>query len=361
MSLRRFMTRFSVISIAVSAFALGFIASEYRHSLTDAAPQPPISTPSPAPVSFSEPPTVSNQPIITEATSRTVFSWERIEQLMSLARFEEAIALLQDYLAETPTSARAWFLLAQSYEKIDNYEASLEAWFRYLDYEVDALKFEQSIAYIRRYLMQLYHKPTMISGNVQWLLTQLNELLEFNTNDAELHVILASLYAKLQDNYQAQYHAMMAVNDPAMQQRAEDILAELNGTALPDELSIPLVRFGNQYLVNVTLEGYPARLLLDTGASLSGVSNVYTTKYPSLIKSTKPIRLNTASGTVDSVLFTVDSLRIDELAFHQHILALLPMHNMTEFDGLLGVDILGRFDFVIDQNAAVLRLRARQK
>ena len=30
------------------------------------------------------------------------------------------------------------------------------------------------------------------------------------------------------------------------------------------------------------------------------------------------------------------------------------------FDGLLGVDILGRFDFVIDQNAAVFRLKARK-
>ena len=359
------MARFTFISITLGAFALGVLASEYRHSLKATSPAPEsiqLSAPREPHHQPSKPAPTGTEPHQTEAdTTVSVFSWERANQLIALSRFEEAIRLLQSHLAETPRSARAWLLLAQVYEKIDNHEASLEAWFRYLDYEVDALKFEQAMAYVRQYLMRLYQKPNLISGNSQWLLNQLNELLEFNTNDAELHVILASLYAKLEDNYQAQYHAMMAVNDPAMQQRAEDILAELNGTSLPDELSIPLVRFGNQYLVNVTIEGYPARLLLDTGASLSGVSNVYTAKYPFLVKSTKPIRLNTASGTVDSVLFTVDTLRIDELAFNHHILALLPMHKMTEFDGLLGVDILGRFDFVIDQTAAVLRLRARHK
>ena len=359
------MARFTFISITLGAFALGFLASEYRHSLKASSPAPEsiqLSAPREPHHQPSKPAPTGTEPHQTEAdTTVSVFSWERANQLIALSRFEEAIRLLQSHLAETPRSARAWLLLAQVYEKIDNHEASLEALFRYLDYEVDALKFEQAMAYVRQYLMRLYQKPNLISGNSQWLLSQLNELLEFNTNDAELHVILASLYAKLEDNYQAQYHAMMAVNDPAMQQQAEDILAELNGSSLPDELSIPLTRFGNQYLVNVTIEGYPARLLLDTGASLSGVSNVYTAKYPFLVKSTKPIRLNTASGSVDSVLFTVDTLRIDELAFNHHILALLPMHKMTEFDGLLGVDILGRFDFVIDQTAAVLRLRARHK
>jgi hypothetical protein len=35
------------------------------------------------------------------------------------------------------------------------------------------------------------------------------------------------------------------------------------------------------------------------------------------------------------------------------------MDNADQFDGLLGIDILGRFDFVIDQNKAILRLKKR--
>lgn len=358
------MNKLTLICITACAFSLGFTVSELRHrDAESASAYPRVQTnPTPAQIPLEASPTPRQpEPGTSRLAAAEVFSWEKIEQLISFGGTQEAITALRNYLTETPTSARAWFLLAQAYEKSSHHEAAVDAWFRYLDYEVDTLRFEQAVKGVRTYLLRLHQQPQLISGNTAWLLDQLNELLQYNTNDAELHVALASLYARLEDHYQAQYHAMMAANDPAMQQRAEDILAELNGTTLPDELSVPLVRFGNQFLVKATIEGYPARLLLDTGASLSGLADTYTARYPALVKSTKPIRLNTASGTVDSVLFTVETLHLDQLTFNQHILALLPMQNMTDFDGLLGVDILGRFDFVIDQNAAILRLRPRNK
>jgi hypothetical protein len=37
------------------------------------------------------------------------------------------------------------------------------------------------------------------------------------------------------------------------------------------------------------------------------------------------------------------------------------MGNEASMDGLLGVDIIGRFDFVIDQDALLLKLRKRKK
>lgn len=167
----------------------------------------------------------------------------------------------------------------------------------------------------------------------------------------------------MNDGYQAQYHALMAVNDPKSQKSAEAVLAKLNGVSnnrAADEIAIPLTRIGNQYLVNATIESYPVRLLVDTGASLSGLSNVFTAKHPDLIKTTRPIRINTAGGSRDSFLFTVNNISMETLVFNQHILAQLPMESAREFDGLLGVDILGGFDFVIDQNALVLRLKPRK-
>jgi hypothetical protein len=63
----------------------------------------------------------------------------------------------------------------------------------------------------------------------------------------------------------------------------------------------------------------------------------------------------------DSILFTVTQIGIGDLFFKQHILAQFPMDSSVEFDGLLGIDILGRFDFVIDQNAASLKLKPRKQ
>lgn len=359
----------TILLIAISAFILGFFVNEYRHQsgqshgemthveeeLTRGRSTTLSSTPNASHQS-------GGSAIINNVSPQNaIFSLEQAQQLLTLNRHEEAIDLLQLHINKNNKSAQAWLLLAQAYEQQGNHEAALDAWFRYLEYEIDVVKRERTAEEIKRYLLQLYAKPSLVADKTQWLIAQMDALLGLSSSDGELHVILASLYAQLDDNYQAQYHALMAANDPKVQKRAEDILAQLDGAAIPGELSVPLVRFGNQYLVNVTIEGNPARLLLDTGASISGVSNSYTARYPAIVKSTKPIRLNTASGVEYSYLFTVDTMNIDSLTFNQHILALLPMHDMTYFDGLLGVDILGRFDFIIDQDALLLKLHARKK
>jgi predicted aspartyl protease len=360
------MSYLKISLVALSAFALGFAASEYRRAptSTDVIHQSASGNSAsinPAPLNNISK-SVDNRVEISQATNvpAASFSFEQVNQLINQGRYDEAIRMLQAELANNSRSAPSWLLLAQAYEKQNNHESALDAWFRYLDYEIDVVKREQAITSIKRYLLQLHSQPTLLADQPHWLITQLDHLLELSTNDGELHLLLASMYAQADDDYQAQYHALMAANDPGMQERAEQILAALSGATTPDNLTVPLVRLGNQYLVEVDIEGYPARLLLDTGASLSGVSNIYADKYPGIVKSTKPIRLNTAAGIADTYLFTVDYLTMGQLTFNQHILTLLPMGNMTEFDGLLGVDILGRFDFVIDQNALLLRLQARK-
>lgn len=362
------MSSYKIALITIIAFALGFTASEYRNNrllsvegdalvnVSDSLPTPAIS-PNQIPAVSSK---IMTSPAIQDETPKPLFSWEQVDQLVANARYDEAIRLLETRMGDAKDAARAWLLLANIYKKQSQPIAAIDAWFRYVKLELDDQKIEKALKDIKNYLLQLKETPTLFNEDYSWLMAQFEELLKYNTNDGELHLILATLLAQLNDDYQAQYHALMAANDPAAQKRAEAILAKLNGENSPDEATIPLTRIGNQFLVNVVIEGSPAKLLLDTGASLSGLANTYTAKYPSMLKATKPIRLNTASGTYDSFLFTVTNISMGNLVFNQHILAQLPMDNSQGFDGLLGVDILGRFDFIIDQNAAVLRLKARK-
>ncbi len=377
------MTNAKLVFLALTFFGLGFVASEYRHGLNlrlgDASQVQANINREPAnrvlamkgeitgsdgslmqsdiaPSEDSVENVVLNGGVPTEG-----FSWARVNQLIRNENYSEAIRLLTGYLETDANSVQAWFLLANCYQKQDKHKLAIDAWFHYLKLEVDAKKIEQAIKQVKHYLSSLSDKPALVDNEFTWLIAQLEALQNFRQNDGELHLALAGLYLQVEDAYQAQYHALMAANDPVAQKRAEEILAKLNGKPVTDELAIPLLRFGNQFLVNVSIEGHSANLLLDTGASLSGVAKSYAAKYPSIVKATKPIRLNTASGTEDSYLFTVENLSFGSLVFSQHILALLPMNSAEEFDGLLGVDILGRFDFVIDQDAAVLRLRERKK
>jgi predicted aspartyl protease len=375
------MAKVKITLITLIAFSLGFGASEYLRLVKQRQviefPSGPLvgednqgngALRSNTDISTIEPHALNreafdapNKVELSKAEAGDVFSWTRINQLIASSNYDEAIRLLQRYLVDNANSAQAWYLLAHIYKNQAQPTAALNAWFRYLKLEMDRQKIDQALQEMKNYAVQLNEKTSLFNDDYSWLIAQLDNMLSYNANDGELHLIMASLSLKLNDTYQAQYHALMAANDPKAQKRAEDILAKINGENIPDEVTIPLIRFGSQYLVSVNIEGYPARLLLDTGASLTGLSNTYTLQYPSLLKAIKPIRLNTASGAQNSFLFTVNNISFGNIVFNQHILAQLPMDNTQGFDGLLGVDILGQFDFVIDQDAAVLKLKTRKK
>ena len=364
------MLNFKTLLITTIAFVLGFSLSEYRNIVATQAQLGLNESRSISPSNLLEAPKDAEldavqlaplNPLAADTKTPDAFSWTQVNQLIANERYTDAIQLLETRMGNPKDAARAWLLLAVVYKKQGYAIAAVDAWFRYVKLEVDTQKSEQALNDLQQYLVQLKANPALFNDDYAWLMAQFEELLKYSANDGELHLELAALLMALKDEYQAQYHALMAVNDPLVQKRAEGILAKLNGEDAPAESVIPLVRYGNQYLVNTHIEGYPARLLLDTGASLSGLSTHYTAKYPTLLKATKPIRLNTAGGARDSVLFTVNQVSIGKVVFNQHILAQLPMDDSIEFDGLLGVDILGRFDFVIDQNAATLKLQPRKQ
>lgn len=377
----------NTIVIAVIAFGLGYYANEYRHA-TDAISvvgdtfDDPLVSDSPvqnlqqtlvqrSPVAQSPAPEI---PVHVSPTNNAVSSAqaavelspiERARQLVANSAFPAAVVVLNEILQRNPADSEALLLLARVLEKQGKHEEAVTIWFRYLDSEVDAKKTEDALAYLSKYLLRLVNNPGIFGASREWLMAQLNDLIKLTPDNGELHLQLADMHAKADDQEQAQYHALMAANQDETRTRAEAFLAQLTNNAIAaqtDELEhkISLVRFGTQFLVPVTVEGRSVKLLLDTGASISGLTSSFINRNYNLVKSPKPIQLNTASGTVESFLFVVDTLQIADLTFSKHMLARLPMENFDHFDGLLGVDILGRFDFVIDQEKAELRLRKRQ-
>lgn len=365
------------IFIAVAAFGLGFYASEYRHAqqLQPAAGLPePASRSVVSRSSVAVPAVDAAPPVIQNPSSslppaalpaQELSPLERAQQLIANNAFPAAVQALNEILQHNPMDTDALVLLARVLEKQGKHQEAVTTWFRYLDIEADAKKFQEAIAYLSRYLIRLVNNPGIFGASREWLMAQLNDLIKLTPDNGELHLRLADMHAKADDQEQAQYHALMAANQDNTRARAEEFLAKLMGNAIAaqvdeQEHDIQLVRFGKQFLVPVAIEGKNVKLLLDTGASISGLTASFISRNYNLVKSPKPIQLNTASGSVESFLFVVDTLQFADLTFNKHLLARLPMDNQDAFDGLLGVDILGRFDFVIDQEKAVLRLRKRQ-
>lgn len=129
--------------------------------------------------------------------------------------------------------------------------------------------------------------------------------------------------------------------------------------ALADQrYSIPLKRSGSSYLVDTVINNSPVTLLLDTGASITALS-VQTIKRLSVKKTARRIRLATANGTTTSAIYRVDSLRMENIELQGVSIAEIDLGRKATIDGLLGTDVLQRFNYQINAESQSLILKPR--
>lgn len=117
-----------------------------------------------------------------------------------------------------------------------------------------------------------------------------------------------------------------------------------------------LQRTGTQFLVTARLNRiHELVLLLDTGASLTSISAKKLKQLGLLNKPGQEIILNTAGGQIRSTLVQVNSLSVGGQPIEGLSVASLEYFD-GEADGLLGMDYLRHFKFVIDQSNRTLHL-----
>lgn len=117
-----------------------------------------------------------------------------------------------------------------------------------------------------------------------------------------------------------------------------------------------LQRIGAQFLVSARLNGiHELVLLLDTGASLTSINAQKLKQLGLLNKPGQEILLNTAGGQIRSTLVQLNSLSVGGQPIEGLSVASLEYFD-GEADGLLGMDYLRHFKFVIDQSNRSLHL-----
>jgi hypothetical protein len=127
-----------------------------------------------------------------------------------------------------------------------------------------------------------------------------------------------------------------------------------------NQIVVPLIRAGNSLLVDTQLDGQKARLLLDTGASITAFSSALIAQL-SLRETGQTVRLSTANGVTTARLFKADRLDIGRITFSDLIVAEIDLPYDGQISGLLGTDVLGRmsdrYSYVIDdqQNALIFK------
>lgn len=207
---------------------------------------------------------------------------------------------------------------------------------------------------------------TQLSDLGAWdiLATSLETLHAFNPNNRTILVNLANAYAQTgQFGLMENIISYLSPRDPEI-----DRLRQIRDSQLANEevektdaTGIPLDQVGDHFLVSATIqERYPALLMIDTGASTTVISE-------SLFRSMGRrvdteflgrYKINTANGQIRAPVYRFKSMSIGEFSVPDIAMVVLPLEDLNA-DGLLGMNFLRTFRFIIDQDDSELHLFRR--
>ena len=163
------------------------------------------------------------------------------------------------------------------------------------------------------------------------------------------------------------------IQEPSVSAEAEQImlnhqqelsLGKGNKMAMKNGYSdqIALARRGNQYLADLEIQDTKVALLIDTGASMTTLSQqgFQTLSINHHFDLLGQRMFNTANGITKGNIYQVDSLTLGRFSLAGIQIAVLDFSMPDGVDGLLGMNILANFRFHIDQETQMLYLAERQ-
>ena len=144
--------------------------------------------------------------------------------------------------------------------------------------------------------------------------------------------------------------------EPQYAERAQALYDQIvERSSQPGDSNIALEQSNGHFLVRAKINYiHEVVLLIDTGASITSIRE---SKFQELglNRSGQQITLHTAGGSVNSTLENLEALTVgDQSVANIKVATLGELH--SGIDGLLGMNFLSKFDFIIDQDQSTLRL-----
>lgn len=223
----------------------------------------------------------------------------------------------------------------------------------------------------------LYQQAQMqLRKDKQWeLVAKLNEPLYQRLPEARLFALnLAEAYAYQQKlTLMEDTLASLPFEDSAAQALRQLAYSNRNGQDETDidetqkgdtnvrETRVALAKHGDQYRVSARALNQQATMILDTGASTTAISSAL---YRRLKKAQRltfigNFTVNTASGSIEAPLIQIPAFYFADYTFTDLSAIVLPEDALPDTDGLLGMNVLGAFDFSILPQESTLVLRER--
>ena len=240
----------------------------------------------------------------------------------------------------------------------------------------------ETLSFISTKIATLYQQAqTQLSQDEQWeLVARLNEPLYQRIPDAKHYTLnLAEAYAYQQKlTLMEDVLAALPMNDRdanIIRDKAYDMrdMANIDNTPSESELApsdvdaaryqtrVALQRIGDQYRLEAKALNQKANMILDTGASTTAISSRLFARLGRMRNLTfiGNFNVRTASGTIEAPLVQIPRFYFAGYEFNDVSAIVLPEDALPDSDGLLGMNVLGQFDFAIMPQSSELILTER--
>ncbi|MEP1552179.1 MAG: retropepsin-like aspartic protease [Paraglaciecola sp.] len=310
----------------------------------------------------------NNQTTSDQITDREQLLEQANEWLQNQA-FSSLIPFLQNYLKAHPQDMA--FLLIEAKMKVET-ELLSDAISHYYDLLRSPMTAAQQTEVEQQITKLTQTTITQLERNYSWdiLAMFVEPLLQLEPTSRLYILSLATAYAQqLQAGLMENVLGALDYYDPDAQKVRQIVLAQLPAeqAATPEEQthppqneviarSIPLKQVRDQYLVSGALSGNPVNLLIDTGASITAISEQYFDQLSNRFKINHLGRftIGTAGGSVMASIYEFRELTLHHVTVQNLPVVVLPMEGISNADGLLGMNFLREFDFKIDQKNALM-------
>ncbi len=171
---------------------------------------------------------------------------------------------------------------------------------------------------------------------------------------ASFHIELGEYALARRALYPIQYEASVA-------DAVAKLFARIERAELPVS-AVALQRKGEHYLVaGVVDERYPVELMIDTGASLSVLSERAFAPIArrGQARFVRQASISTAGGIVEAPVYRVESFQLGEYRIEDMLFVVMALEGAREHSGLLGMNFLREFEFQLDQQRSELLLAPR--
>ena len=307
------------------------------------------------------------------ASSLTDITIDALAQMLQTGDFQNLSSALSYQLKQDPLNEKLLLIEAELIRQTQPLSSALIHYYDLADLPLS----RGALNEINRKIDNLYQQAQMqLRKDKQWeLVAKLNEPLYQRLPEARAFALnLAEAYA-----YQEKLTLMedtlasLPFEDSAAQALRE--LAYSNGNTQSEtnveenqsgdtnvqETRVTLAKHGDQYRVSAQALNQKVTMILDTGASTTAISSAM---YMRLKKSQRlkfigNFTVNTASGSIEAPLIQIPAFYFAGYTFTDLSAIVLPEGALPYTDGLLGMNVLGPFDFSILPQESILVLRER--